>query len=97
MNAGGELDVVLVAEDVADVGGEEAADAADAEEVAAEDEEPELVVVEVADSEEVLEPDAEVDPDDSLVPPVWMALAAVTTPPSTFWGATAFALAAADL
>ena len=95
--AAGELCFVVDAEDVADVGGEEAADAADAEEVAVGDEEPEPVVVVVVDLEDALDPDAEVDADDSLVSLVSTALAAVTTPPSTFWGAAAFALAAADL
>ena len=85
-----ELDFVVDAENVADVGGEEAAEAADAEEVALADEELEPVVATVEDVEEVLDPDAEVDlddaddADDSLVSLVWAALAAVTTPPCTF-------------
>lgn len=37
------------------------------------------------------------DADDALAVPVSTAVAAAMIPPPTFWGATAFALAAADL
>jgi len=54
-------------------------------------------VVDVCDEEvAVAEVDSD-DPDDALAELVSTALAAVMTPPSTVWGATFFAFAAADL